>query len=173
MFERLPDGTSYESPEGDVLPLADIEEPAGFAGATTEFDGAPETVHSEEYRRVCDLIDAGIEKSRTYNHYKVEYEGKWIPLGVFLATKLFRLDLSEKERTEIVEKYAALDEAHETARRAARTYGVPEVEANPYAEYDEIFDEMDKKHASPEAARAAAYEAARRRGVRIPPELQL
>lgn len=85
MSEALLDGSSYESDEGDVLPLADIIEPE-ITDTVEEYDEPK----SDAFMKARKIIEDGITKSSEggYRQLKVEFfvEDKSQPRGERLVT---------------------------------------------------------------------------------------
>jgi hypothetical protein len=119
---------------------------------------------SDVYRDVVALIEAGIEKSKGYTHLKVEHDGQLVRLGVYLATVLFRLDLSSEERKKILDTYIPIDLAHEAVQEA-------EAAEESFDDYYNLYDEIEAKNPGGAAEiRQLTTAEARRRGIPVPPE---
>ena len=132
MAEKLLDGVSYESPDGDILPYADIEEPTGIT-TSTEIEVLE---RSEGYIQAENIIKAGIEKSRGYASVKVEY---WVAqedssnggyenrttLGHFLGSNFLHDMMPNDEYVELVAKYSAVAK-NEQPSEVVEAFDAPE-----------------------------------------------
>ena len=125
MTELLPDGISYESPDGDVLP-ADLYDFYAIDESTPEAIEdlviSPEApLRTQGFGQAEGIIEAGIAKSREggYANVKVEVwvsdpkdpHGGYrshISLGQFLAGNTLYSMVSKDEYKELVEKYASI-----------------------------------------------------------------
>jgi hypothetical protein len=114
----LTDSSSFVSANGDVLPIADIQEPELPDADSYELDDIvdPDEGRSENFIKARNIIEAGIAKSANYGEYKVEFwqEGKTprdsgrnmrMTLAEFISSNALRGMVSEDEAQELLETY--------------------------------------------------------------------